>query len=121
MILYVAIGSAIGGVSRYLVGSWLQRFSAFPWGTLAVNVAGSFLLGLVVRQLMLPGGRPELRALIVVGFCGGFTTFSAFSYDAMAMLRDGHWARAAGYIGASVLLSIGAVLAGWSVAGGYRN
>jgi CrcB protein len=112
MIWYVAIGSAIGGVARYLIGSWMQRFSGFPWGTLAVNITGSFILGWFARYAVAHSVRPEIRAFIAVGICGGYTTFSAFSYESMSLLRDGHWLRAGTYITGSVVLSLLAVFAG---------
>ena len=112
MIWYVAIGSAVGGVARYLIGSWMQRFSTFPWGTLVVNVTGSFIIGWFARYAVAHSVRPEIRALIAVGICGGFTTFSAFSYESMALLREGQWLRAGAYVAGSVVLSLLAVFAG---------
>ncbi len=121
MLWYIAIGSALGGVSRYLVGGLVQRASGagFPTGTLVVNVTGSFLLGLFLRYgLETPTLTPELRAFLTIGFCGGYTTFSTFSYEAVALLEDGQWSRAAFYMGASVLLSLVATLLGLLAARG---
>jgi CrcB protein len=98
--LYVAIGSAVGGVARFIVGSWLQRrlddwapragALPFPIGTLIVNVTGSFLLGaLVVIIARQSGAANATRLLLAVGFCGGYTTFSTFSYDTVALLEGG--------------------------------
>jgi CrcB protein len=112
MIWYVAIGSAVGGVARYLIGSWMQRVSTFPWGTLAVNIIGSFVIGWFAKYALAHSVRPEIRALIAVGICGGFTTFSAFSYESMALLREGQWLRAGAYVAGSVLLSLLAVVVG---------
>ena len=112
MIWYVAIGSAVGGVARYLIGSGMQRFSTFPWGTLVVNVTGSFIIGWFARYAVAHSVRPEIRGLIAIGICGGFTTFSAFSYESMALLREGQWLRAGAYIAGSVVLSLLAVFAG---------
>ena len=115
MLWYIAFGSAIGGVSRYLFGGVVQRLagSTFPAGTLAVNVTGSFLLGAILRYAIdTPGLTPELRALLTVGFCGGYTTFSTFSYETVALMEDGEWSRAAAYLGLSVGLSIAATLLG---------
>jgi protein CrcB len=78
MLWYIAIGSAIGGVSRYLVGGLVQRLAAgtFPAGTLLINVSGSFLLGAILRYgVETTTLTPEVRALLTVGFCGGYTTF----------------------------------------------
>jgi CrcB protein len=119
MLLYVALGSAIGGVSRYLLGGLVQRMldTTFPAGTLLVNVTGSFLLGAIIRYaLETPSLTPEVRAFLTIGFCGGYTTFSTFSYETMALLEDGEWARAGGYITASVILSLIATFLGLALA-----
>jgi len=115
MIWLVALGGALGSVSRFLLGPALQRaFDAtFPVGTLFINVIGSLILGFVLG-LAAEGVdvRPEARAFIAIGFCGGFTTFSTFSYEAVRLLEDGEGSRAALYIMASVVLSIGAAFIG---------
>lgn len=119
MLWYIAIGSAVGGVSRYLVGGAVQRLTAgtFPVGTLLVNVTGSFLLGAILRYgVDTPTLTPELRAFLTLGFCGGYTTFSAFSYETVALLEDGEWTRAAVYAGLSVGLSILATFLGFIAA-----
>jgi fluoride exporter len=119
MLLYVALGSAIGGVSRYLLGGLVQRMldTTFPAGTLLVNVTGSFLLGAIIRYaLETPSLTPEVRAFLTIGFCGGYTTFSTFSYETMALLEDGEWARAGVYITASVILSLVATFLGLALA-----
>ena len=119
MLLYVALGSAIGGVSRYLLGGLVQRMldTTFPAGTLLVNVTGSFLLGAIIRYaLEIPSLTPEVRAFLTIGFCGGYTTFSTFSYETMALLEDGEWARAGVYITASVILSLIATFLGLALA-----
>jgi CrcB protein len=119
MLLYVALGSAIGGVSRYLLGGLVQRMldTTFPAGTLLVNVTGSFLLGAIIRYaLETPSLTPEVRAFLTIGFCGGYTTFSTFSYETMALLEDGEWARAGAYITASVILSLIATILGLALA-----
>ena len=119
MLFYVAIGSALGGVSRYLLGGLVQRIldTTFPAGTLLVNISGSFLLGAILRYAIdTPSLSPEVRALLTIGFCGGYTTFSTFSYEAVALLKDGEWTRAGFYMAASVLLSIGGTLLGFGLA-----
>jgi CrcB protein len=119
MLLYVALGSAIGGVSRYLLGGLVQRMldTTFPAGTLLVNVTGSFLLGGIIRYaLETPSLTPEIRAFLTIGVCGGYTTFSTFSYETMALLEDGEWARAGVYITASVILSLIATFLGLALA-----
>jgi CrcB protein len=119
MVFYVAIGSAIGGVSRYLLGGLVQRLAdtTFPAGTLLINVTGSLLLGLIVRYAVeTPTITPEIRAFLTIGFCGGYTTFSTFSYETVAMLEDGQWSRAGLYVSASVLLSLLGTLLGFALA-----
>jgi fluoride exporter len=109
MLWYIAAGSAIGGVSRYLVQGFVQRLTAgtFPVGTLLINLTGSFLLGLILRYgVDTPTLTPEVRAFLTIGFCGGYTTFSTFSYETIALMEDGQWPRAALY----VLLSVGLCL-----------
>jgi fluoride exporter len=121
MLWYIAAGSALGGVSRYLLGGMVQRIldTTFPAGTLAVNLTGSFLLGLFLRYALdTPTLTPEVRAFLTIGFCGGYTTFSTFSYETVAMLEDGEWARAGLYAALSVLLALGATILGFLVARG---
>ena len=115
MLWYIAVGSAIGGVSRYLFGGVIQRLAGgtFPVGTLVVNITGSFLLGAILRYAIdTPTLTPELRALLTVGFCGGYTTFSTFSYETVALMEDGEWSRATVYLALSVGLAIAATLLG---------
>ncbi|MEO8200852.1 MAG: fluoride efflux transporter CrcB [Gemmatimonadota bacterium] len=116
MIFWVALGSAVGGIGRYLLGGWMQRYSGgFPWNTLLINVSGSLLLGMFMRYTLGTPSRPEFRAFVAIGICGGYTTFSTFSYETMMLLRDGQWSRAAGYVLASTLLSLVAVFVGFAV------
>lgn len=119
MLFYVAIGSALGGVSRYLLGGLIQRLldTTFPAGTLFVNISGSFLLGAILRYAVdTPSLTPEVRALLTIGFCGGYTTFSTFSYETVALLKDGEWTRACLYVAASVLLSLLGTFLGFALA-----
>jgi CrcB protein len=117
MVLWVALGSALGGAFRYLLSGWIQQHQAgFPWSTVVINVTGSLLLGIIMRFALAGAVRPELRAFLAIGFCGGYTTFSTFSFETMALIRDGHAGRAATYVLASVVLSIGAVFAGYASA-----
>ena len=96
--LLVAGGSALGGVLRYGTNLMLARVGGFPWATLAVNYVGSFVIGWVAA------GNPsaQARLLLMTGVCGGFTTFSAFSLDAVGLVRDGQAAKAVAYVAASV-------------------
>ena len=119
MLWYIAVGSALGGMSRYLLGGLVQRAAAgtFPFGTLVVNVTGSFLLGAILRYgVDTTTLTPELRAFLTVGFCGGYTTFSTFSYEAVALLEDGEWSRASLYVALSLLLSLIATFLGFMAA-----
>src|SRR3982074_102608 len=115
----IALGGAAGSLLRYLVGGIVQRTSpsGFPVGTLFVNVVGCFLIGVFVRFFLHMQRSPGIRALLVVGFCGGFTTFSTFSIETVGLIEGGEYARAATYIGGSVLLCIVATFAGMAGAG----
>lgn len=113
MLIYVALGGAAGTLARYGLGSWAQRWSiGFPVGTLLINVIGSLLLGFLMRVLVESTVGAELRVALTIGFCGGFTTFSTFSYESARLLQDGSWGRAASYVLGSVLLSLLATFAG---------
>ncbi len=119
MLWYIAVGSAVGGVGRYLLGGLVQRSFAgtFPVGTLFVNLTGSFLLGLILRYAVdTPTVTPEVRALLTVGLCGGYTTFSTFSYESLALLEDGDWGSAGAYIVLSLGLSLLATFLGVAAA-----
>lgn len=114
-ILLVASGGAIGSVSRYLVGILMTRMfgAAFPYGTLTVNIAGGFLMGLFIELLTRHfDGSSELRLFVAIGILGGFTTFSSFSLDVVLLWQRGAVASAAIYVLASVFLSIGALFLG---------
>lgn len=114
ILLLIAVGGAAGSLLRYLLGGAVQRSSAsgFPFGTMFVNVAGCFLIGIFVRSLLNIQTSAELRALLVVGFCGGFTTFSTFSFETMGLLEGGEYARAATYVVVSVTGSLAATMVG---------
>ena len=119
MFLAVALGAAAGGVARYYLGAAvLHRTGAnFPWATLLINVTGSLLLGFIVRYAVgTPWVSEELRLLLTTGFCGGYTTFSTFSYETAVLLESGRYERAGVYAAASVLLSLAATFAGFALA-----
>ncbi len=109
----VALGGAIGAVCRYLTGLTAVRLvgHGFPWGTLTVNILGSFLMGCIVVALGHYSAN-RLSPLLMTGLLGGFTTFSAFSLDAVTLYERGQIGLAAGYVSASVVLSIAALFAG---------
>lgn len=102
-------------MARYGVGGWVHSVTGagFPWGTFAVNVAGCFVLGLMMPILHASIAAPEARAFVAVGLLGGFTTFSTFSFESVVLIHDGQWARAASYTFGSVGLGLAAVFAGF--------
>ena len=113
----VAVGSALGGVLRYLVSLGLAAQKGFPWATLSVNVIGSFLIGifsgLIARHC--GGNGKSVQLFAVVGFCGGFTTFSTFSNETFRLLEGNQWLSAAVYVGVSVLAGLAAVFLGYLI------
>ncbi len=120
LILAVAMGGAIGSVARYLVGIGAGKMLglAFPWGTLIINITGSFLIGVFVESFALKGDAPQVvRVFLTVGICGGYTTFSTFSLDSYLLMVRGEWWPAAAYMIGSVVLSVAGLFAGcnWSV------
>ncbi|MDE0309251.1 MAG: fluoride efflux transporter CrcB [Acidiferrobacterales bacterium] len=115
IIIQVAIGGAAGAVSRYLTSVAFERVvgTDFPYATMAVNVGGSFLLGVVFVLLGgLNGDAARLGPLIMVGFLGGFTTFSTYSLDGWILFQNGRITEALLYIFGSVFLSLTAIVAG---------
>ncbi len=125
--LWIAIGGALGSVGRFwLNGLVSQRFDTFPMGTLVINVAGSFAIG-VFGALTIPEGRmsSEGRAFatqfMMIGLCGGFTTFSSFSLQTLNLLRDREWLYAGGNVLLSVVLCLIATWLGWLVGSAYNS
>jgi CrcB protein len=112
--LLIAVGGAAGSVLRYIAGRAIQGTSAsgFPIGTMIVNIAGCFLIGILLRQFLNMQVSAELRAFLVVGFCGGFTTFSTFSGETVGLIEGGEYQRAATYVALSVVLCLAATFAG---------
>lgn len=113
--LLVAAGGALGAVARYGVSVQAARLLGpeRPWGTLLINVLGSLLMGLLAGRLALQSGSGEgVRLFLGVGLLGGFTTFSAFSLETVALLERREWATAALYVGGSVVLSVAALALG---------
>ncbi len=116
----VALGGAIGSVARYLVGLWISRMTGaggFPFGVLSVNILGSFLMGVFAIWLAQRLGH-GYAPFVSVGLLGGFTTFSAFSLEAVHLIERGALVHAITYIAASVLCSIGALVVGMWLARG---
>lgn len=113
--LAVALGGAIGSAGRYFIAGQMMRWLGvnFPWGTLTVNIFGSFAMGVLIELLALKYSiSPELRAFFVVGVLGGFTTFSAFALDVSVLVERHAGLLAATYAAASVFLSVGALFLG---------
>lgn len=114
--LLIGIGGFIGSVGRYMLNRWVhdQLDNFFPFGTMVVNILGSLLIG-IIFGLSLKGSimSNELKMFLVVGFCGGFTTFSSFTNDGLSLLRDGQVTSFFLYIGISVIFGLLAVYAGY--------
>jgi CrcB protein len=114
-LLFVLAGGALGSGARYLVSTWMaDRFGiAFPWGTLTVNVVGSFIIGVIATLADELGSvGPNARIFLVVGVLGGFTTFSSFSLETLRLAEQDELTRAAGNIAANLVLAVGAAFLG---------
>jgi CrcB protein len=115
----VSAGGMLGADARFWVGAWVAARwgTAFPWGTLLINVTGSFLLGfyltLVTERF---AGRPTTRLFVATGFCGAYTTFSTFSFEAVTLIQGGSASLAIVYLAASLFLGLAAVVAGGRLA-----
>lgn len=120
-LLIIAAGGSLGAVARYGVGVWAVRLfpaAQWPWGTLAVNVLGGLLMGLLAGWLAFRGGlhSESIRLFAAVGVLGGFTTFSAFSMETALMIERKHLGLAAGYVAASVVFSVASLFLGLMIA-----
>jgi fluoride exporter len=118
--LAIALAGGIGSLLRYILGRMVQTNvdARFPIGTLAVNVVGCVIIGLLARYFRGDETRPVLQAALMVGFCGAFTTFSAFSHETIGLIMGGEWLKASAYVVTSVL----ACLAGTAIGlGGVRQ
>jgi len=117
-LLFAGLGGFIGSAGRYLIGGWvhgLLPMTSLPVGTLVVNVSGCLAIGLLgglidVRQLL----GPDLRVFLLIGVLGGFTTFSSFAYETLALARDAEFGRAMLNVAAQVLLGLGAAWLGYA-------
>ena len=119
--LFVFLGAGLGGVARYMVGLLVQADAhAFPWATFLVNVTGSLMLGFLYVLLENSAGSAEWRAFAGIGFCGGYTTFSAFSYETARMVESGDLNRAGVYALASVVGCVLATFVGFRLAAVLR-
>ncbi len=118
--LWIALGGALGTVARYWIGIWMLPLSrTLPVGTIGINIVGSFVIGFI-GTLTLASGRHPLpetaRLFVMVGFCGGFTTFSSFSLQTLDLIRGDAWTRALVNVAVSVLLCLGSVALGHALA-----
>ena len=116
----VALGGAIGSIGRFWLAGAMAALTGprFPWGTLLINVLGSFVIGLVAGLTLTPGRvgmHPDLRIFLMTGVCGGFTTFSAFSLQTLELIQAGDVVPAMGYAIGSVVLCVIATYAAWAL------
>ena len=114
----VAAGGAIGSLVRFWLTGVMTDLTGprFPWGTLLINVLGSFVIGLVAGITLIPARvavHPDLRIFLMTGICGGFTTFSAFSLQTLELMQGGEVVAAMGYAAGSVVLCVTAAFGGW--------
>lgn len=122
----IAVGSALGGMARFLCSGIIARLigETFPWGTMVVNVVGSFIIGFFAT-ITGPDGRIFVdtltRQFVMIGFCGGYTTFSSFSVQTLNLLQDGEWWLAGANIALSVIACLVAVWAGYAIAASVNS
>jgi len=113
-VLLVGLGGFLGANARFWLSAWIQNRiqGAFPWGTLLINVSGSLVMGLFMGFMLARDWSTNWRLFFAVGILGGYTTFSAFSYESIKLMSDGNFGGAFGYITASVILSVTAAFLG---------
>ena len=115
--VWVGIGGFFGAIARFAVAGWVQnRTNGFPYGTLTVNLIGSFLLGFLAMFLLERTGTATFRLVVLVGFLGAFTTFSTFSYETAMLAEDGRWRAVAANIVLNVLLCLVGTVLGFFLA-----
>lgn len=117
--LYVALGGLAGSLARYFLGTAVQGWAGagFPAGTMVVNITASFLIGAFMQYSVESASvSPEMRILLTTGFCGGYSTFSTFSWETVRLLQDGEWTRAGLYVGGSLFVSLAATVLGIAAA-----
>jgi fluoride exporter len=113
--LWIALGGALGSMARYATGVYVGRWlgTAFPWSTLLINLIGSFLIGAFAESFALRWDTSQsTRAFLIVGICGGYTTFSTFSLDIVTLINRGEALAAGGYVMVSVALGLAALYGG---------
>ena len=116
-VMCIAAGGALGAVARYAVGGVVERLvgDGFAWGTLSVNLVGSFLIGVLAATCEHADISANMRLLLMTGLLGAFTTFSTFSLETVRMLDDGRWTHAAANVGGSCAMGVAMVVAGMFV------
>ena len=116
-VLLVLVGGAVGAPLRYLTDDYVRarHGAAFPWGTLVVNVVGSFVLGAVAASVAVAGAPTWVLTLVGTGLCGALTTFSTFGVETVQLAERGSWSAAFGNVVLSLGLGLGACAAGWSL------
>jgi CrcB protein len=123
--LYLAVGSIAGAFLRYQLGLWITGLSGnplgFPWATFIINVSGSFVMGFLMEYLSGIASGREMRAMLTIGFCGSYTTFSTFSHEGVTLLREGQTSLAMLYGGSSFILAPLAYVAGYLFARSVRG
>jgi CrcB protein len=112
--LWISLAGGVGAIARYVVDSSIQirRTADFPVGTLVINVSGSLLLGILTGLVIAHGADHQVRTIAGVGFCGGYTTFSAASLESVRLAQQRRWVECLGYTGGSLLLALLAAGAG---------
>jgi CrcB protein len=117
-LLVIGVGGFVGAIARYAVNGWVSTLvrGSFPWGTLVVNVSGSLLIGLLFASMteraLIPA---ELRAPLMIGFVGAYTTFSTLALESWRLLEDGAWLPGLANLGGSVVLGVAAVVVGIAI------
>jgi CrcB protein len=104
--LYVFLGGGLGSLCRFAFALWLNRSEAYPWGTLVANCISCIVLGILVAYVSRAYLAPEWRLLLMTGFCGGFSTFSTFSYEVMQFMRQQDILAAISYVGLSLVTGL---------------
>ena len=114
-LLLIGLGGGLGSMLRFGLSRWIAS-GALPWGTVVANLLGSFLIGLILAKTgPMEGPNAHWQAFLAVGFCGGFTTFSSFSWQALEQLRNGQTGLAVGHILLTVLVCLVAAWGGWKL------
>ncbi len=116
--LFLATGGVIGVIARYQFGVWISEWNTtpFPWATLLINVSGALAIGFLIRYLTGVASSPNVRLMLVTGFCGGYTTMSTFSYEVVSLFTERQYGLGMLYLGSTVVLAPLACLAGFALA-----